>query len=80
MKKITGIMAALLISGSVHASENGGQQALYCKPMASNQTAHMGHFSAFAIKFYLTSNADYKACRKIAAADDGAKVIIDPDA
>ncbi|OED45105.1 hypothetical protein ACH42_05740 [Endozoicomonas sp. (ex Bugula neritina AB1)] len=80
MKKVTGIIAALLISGSVLAVENAEKHDIYCKPMESNQTAKMGRFSTFAIKFYLTSNNDYKACREIAAADDGAKVIIDPNA
>ena len=78
MKKVAGVLAALMISGSAMAVEQTNTAEPYCKAMISNQTAQGGLFTAFSIKFYLTSEADYQACRKIAADDDGAKVIIDP--
>ncbi len=78
MKKITGVFAALLMSGSVMAVDQPAEDTLYCEPMISNHSTQIRAFGAFAIKFYLTDESGYEACREIATKDGGAKVIVSP--
>ncbi|KEQ19421.1 hypothetical protein [Endozoicomonas numazuensis] len=79
MKVLVVSFVAAVLSGSALASEKAESHKPVCKPLAQVHVEQSGRAPSISPKFYVTSEADYKACRKMAA-EKGAHVIIDPNA
>ncbi|WP_299731403.1 hypothetical protein [uncultured Endozoicomonas sp.] len=88
MKVLAVAVAGLLLAGAVQAGEKAEKEGMVCHAMGSTNIHHQPRFGdgmspnlsvPVTPKFYVTSERDYKACRKMAA-EKGAHVIIDPNA
>ncbi|WP_422465481.1 hypothetical protein [Endozoicomonas sp. ALC013] len=90
MKVIAVAVAGMLLAGAVQAADKAEdlqKQGIVCYSMgqvnAERQSGGRGMAPDLTVNiaptFYITSDRDYKACRKMAA-EKGAHVIVDPNA
>ncbi|USE38000.1 hypothetical protein [Endozoicomonas sp. SCSIO W0465] len=90
MKVIAVAVAGMLLAGIAQAAdqvEDVQKQGMVCYSMGSVNSERQSNGRGMAPDlsvnvapaFYITSDRDYKACRKVAA-EKGAHVIIDPNA
>ncbi|WP_062261560.1 hypothetical protein [Endozoicomonas arenosclerae] len=79
MKVLVVSLVAAVLSGSALASEKEESHKPMCKPLTPVYVEQSGRAPGISPQFYITSEADYKACRDMAS-EKGAHVIIDPNA
>lgn len=79
MKKTGVAIMAVMFSMAAVASEKEEKKTVMCQPLVTIPMEQTRLMPSVSPKFYVTSQADYKACQKMAR-QQGGRVIINPDA
>ena len=76
MKRIAVAVVAAIFSLGVAVGENVEKQEIQCKPLVSLPMEQHGKAPVVSPAFFVTTQADYKACQKIARKKGGRVIIV----
>ena len=79
MKKTGVAIMAVMFSMAAVASEKEADKTVMCQPLVTIPMEQTSTAPSVSPTFYVTSQADYKACKEMAR-KQGGRVIINPDA